>query len=113
MQKIQYAKGKSDTIAKLDGTYRMPVAPGNEVITTELQQSIFNAPPSSVAAQIPSKAPIAAKASGVGKDITSVSEEGPQGVKRRRDDESDDEGSPMEEGDSDAPMDASSDEDSS
>lgn len=35
------------------------------------------------------------------------------GVKRRREDESDDEGAPMEEGDSDAPMDASSDEDSS
>ena len=37
--------------------------------------------------------------------------DGPQGVKRRRDDESDEEDAPMEEDDSDAPMEASSDED--
>lgn len=91
----------------------MPVAPGNEVITTELQQSIFNAPPSSTTAQVPPKLPPASKPSDTGKNVANVDREGPQGVKRRRDDESDDEGSPMEEGDSDAPMDASSDEDSS
>lgn len=91
----------------------MPAAPGTEVVTTELQQSIFNAPPSSAATQALPKVPPVAKATDIGKDATSVNREGPQGVKRRRDDESDDEGSPMEEGDSDAPMEASSDEDSS
>ncbi|PSS27848.1 hypothetical protein M430DRAFT_92046 [Amorphotheca resinae ATCC 22711] len=43
---ISYAKSKSDTIAKLDGTFRMPSAAAGEVTATELQQSIFNAPPS-------------------------------------------------------------------
>ncbi|PMD24801.1 RNA-binding domain-containing protein [Hyaloscypha hepaticicola] len=43
---IQYAKTKSDTIAKLDGTFRMPSAAAGAVTATELQQSIFNAPPS-------------------------------------------------------------------
>jgi len=48
---IAYAKSKSDTIAKLDGTFRMPSAAAGEVTATELQQSIFNAPPS--AANLP------------------------------------------------------------
>ncbi|OBT48770.1 hypothetical protein VE00_00784 [Pseudogymnoascus sp. WSF 3629] len=43
---IQYAKSKSDTIAKLDGTFHKPAAAAGEVTATELQQSIFNAPPS-------------------------------------------------------------------
>lgn len=106
--KIQYAKGKSDTIAKLDGTYRMPVAAGNEVTTTELQQSIFGAPPSSLPAPLPSasSAKIADASIGKGKMDIDGEEDGPKSVKRDREDESDDEGAPMEE-DSDAPMDAS------
>ncbi|TVY42291.1 U2 small nuclear ribonucleoprotein B'' [Lachnellula subtilissima] len=43
---IQYAKSKSDMIAKLDGTFKMPAAAAGAVTATELQQSIFNAPPS-------------------------------------------------------------------
>jgi len=43
---ISYAKTKSDTIAKLDGSFRMPAAAAGIVTATELQQSIFNAPPS-------------------------------------------------------------------
>ncbi|KAF4635555.1 hypothetical protein G7Y89_g2540 [Cudoniella acicularis] len=43
---IQYAKSKSDAIAKLDGTFHMPAAAAGAVTSTELQQSIFNAPPS-------------------------------------------------------------------
>ncbi|KAL2046091.1 hypothetical protein N7G274_001538 [Stereocaulon virgatum] len=107
--KIQYAKGKSDTIAKLDGTYKVPVAAGNEVTTTELQQSIFGAPPSSLPAPpAPSaKAPQAVEKGGLDVDGDG---DGPKGVKRVREDESDDEEAPMEE-DSDAPMEASSDED--
>ncbi|KAK0516514.1 hypothetical protein JMJ35_001117 [Cladonia borealis] len=110
--KIQYAKGKSDTIAKLDGTYRMPVAAGTEVMTTELQQSIFGAPPSSLPAPPPAPAG-SAKALEAAKKVemdVDGKEEEPKGVKRAREEESDDEGAPMEE-DSDAPMEASSDED--
>lgn len=50
---ISYAKSKSDMISKLDGTFRMPSAAAGEVTATELQQSIFNAPPSSTATIIP------------------------------------------------------------
>lgn len=109
-QKIQYAKGKSDTVAKLDGTYKMPVAPGTEIVTTALQQSVFGAPPSSLPApvSIPATKPHELKEDG-GMDVDNE-EDGPKGVKRGREEESDDEGAPMEE-DSDAPMDASSDED--
>ncbi|KAI1364995.1 hypothetical protein F5Y08DRAFT_339033 [Xylaria arbuscula] len=42
--KIQYAKSKSDAIAKLDGTYKMPGSAAANVEMTEVQQSIFNAP---------------------------------------------------------------------
>ncbi|KAI4869306.1 hypothetical protein F4820DRAFT_463772 [Hypoxylon rubiginosum] len=41
---IQYAKSKSDTIAKLDGTYKLPGSAAANVEMTEAQQSIFNAP---------------------------------------------------------------------
>ncbi|KAI0393471.1 hypothetical protein F5Y17DRAFT_458817 [Xylariaceae sp. FL0594] len=42
--KIQYAKSKSDTIAKLDGTYKLPGSAAAAVEMTETQHSIFNAP---------------------------------------------------------------------
>ena len=109
-QKIQYAKGKSNTVAKLDGTYRMPTVTGTEIATTELQQSIFNAPPSSAIAAAAQSAP-ATKAPQATTNGVEADTDGPKGVKRVRDDESDDEGAPMEEDDSDAPMEASSDED--
>lgn len=98
----------------------MPAVAATEVATTELQQSIFNLTASSTAAA-PAAAPVAAAATAAGVVKTSdavttgmdVDKDGPHGIKRRREDESDDEGAPMEEGDSDAPMDASSDDDSS
>ncbi|MCJ1347539.1 U2 snRNP complex subunit msl1 [Peltigera leucophlebia] len=114
--KIQYAKGKSDTIAKLDGTYKMPAVVATEVATTELQQSIFNLTASSSAAAPAAAAATAAgvvKTSDAGTTEIDVDKDGPHGMKRRREVESDDEGAPMEEGDSDAPMDASSDDESS
>jgi len=89
----------------------MPVVAGNEVTTTELQQSIFGAPPSSQPQ--PVKAPAHIEAAN-GDMEADEKEEKPKGVKRAREEEdeaSDDEGAPMEE-DSDAPMEASSDEDS-
>ncbi|KAL8874289.1 MAG: hypothetical protein Q9174_000369 [Haloplaca sp. 1 TL-2023] len=108
--KIQYGHGKSDTIAKLDGTYRMPSATTNQVTSTELQQSIFNAPPSSGTIGAPSGAP-PSKPLGAMADGAAANGKEPHGVKRGRDEESDDEGVPMEEDESDAPMEASSDED--
>ncbi|KAI0882696.1 RNA-binding domain-containing protein [Annulohypoxylon maeteangense] len=41
---LQYAKSKSDVIAKLDGTYKLPGSSAANVEMTEAQQSIFNAP---------------------------------------------------------------------
>lgn len=42
---IEYAKSKSDMIAKLDGTYKLPGSAATaNVEMTEAQQSIFNAP---------------------------------------------------------------------
>lgn len=90
----------------------MPVPASNEVTTTELQQSIFNAPPSALAG-LPPKVPSTAPKGDIEPKRADGVEGGPQGLKRRRDDESDDEGAPMEEGDSDAPMEASSDDDDS
>ncbi|MCJ1451030.1 U2 snRNP complex subunit msl1 [Mycoblastus sanguinarius] len=111
--KIQFAKGKSDTIAKLDGTYRMHITAGNEVTTTALQQSIFGAPPSSLPAPVQAPAPSAkTPEAAIANGGMETDQEGarPQGVKRGREEESDDEGAPMEE-DSDAPMEASSEDD--
>lgn len=88
----------------------MPVVAAGAVTSTELQHSIFNEPPSSVSAPPPTAAgslkPPETATNGIPSDT-----EGLQGVKRRREDESDAEDAPMEEDDSDAPMEASSDED--
>lgn len=109
LQRIQYAKGKSDTIAKLDGTYRMPGTAGHQTTATQLQQSIFGAPPSSLPAPVPAAATGTTGTVENGKmDVDGA--EGSKGVKRGREEESDEEGAPMDE-DSDAPMEASSDED--
>ncbi|MCJ1482920.1 U2 snRNP complex subunit msl1 [Schaereria dolodes] len=112
--KIQYAKGRSDVFTRLEGVYHPPTV-ANPVTASELQQSIFNAPPSS--STLPSTAvtsggkaqPQILEANG--KNVEADSPQGPpQGVKRRRDDESDDEGAPMEQDDSSESMEASSDE---
>lgn len=88
----------------------MPSAATNQIASTELQQSIFNAPPSSAAV---GAAPAASlpKPPDTTTNGTDMDGGEPHGVKRGRDEESDDEGVPMEEDESDAPMEASSDED--
>jgi U2 small nuclear ribonucleoprotein B'' len=77
IQRIAYAKSKSDYIAKLDGTFKIPVLDSEKGETsnasggdkgTALQQSIFRGVPSSKPSQ---------SATG-------------QGLKRGRDDEDDD-----------------------
>ena len=89
----------------------MPVAAGNEVATTELQQSIFGAPPSSLPAPVTTSTAKVTEASINKGNVDNDGEEnGRKGVKRGREDESDDEEAPMEE-DSDAPMEASDEDD--
>ncbi|CAL5867719.1 uncharacterized protein PFLUO_LOCUS1938 [Penicillium psychrofluorescens] len=88
--KIVYAKGQSNVIAKLRGTYIAPAVAEGMVVSTDLQKSIFSGPPGA----LPPKPGV----------------NGAHGVKRPRDEESDEEEAPMEE-DSDVPMEASSDED--
>ncbi|KAJ9212244.1 hypothetical protein DTO166G4_6188 [Paecilomyces variotii] len=96
--KIVYAKGSSNVIAKLRGTYVGPISQAPAGVSTDLQKSIFNAPPGTAVSAKP--------AEGVN------GEHPPQGVKRPREEEEEEsEGeAPMEE-ESDVSMDASSDED--
>lgn len=82
-QSIAYAKGSSDIISKLRGTYVAPSANAPTTVTTDLQKSIFSGPPAAVGA----------------------------GIKRPREEESDEGEAPMDEDESDVPMEASSDED--
>jgi RNA recognition motif-containing protein len=97
--KISYAKGRSDILAKMDGTFRRnpdgslisPAAMAGEVASTELQQSIFNMPPS-VAAAV---AVTAQQGPGLKKpDVSAIEVESPSeahGVKRRREEEENEE----------------------
>lgn len=98
MQKIQYAKGKSHFVAKLDGTFKIPTAAGAAAVEqTELQQSIFNAP---VPGAAPVSTPAAATKAPTSGDqtMTDVSDAGNRGQKRTRDsDEESDEDVAMEE----------------
>src|SRR6266496_2223164 len=50
-KQIAYAKGQSQIIPKLRGTFEPPTTGAAAVETTELQKSIFNAPPSSIPAK--------------------------------------------------------------
>ncbi|EQB45361.1 U2 small nuclear ribonucleoprotein B'' [Colletotrichum gloeosporioides] len=95
---IQYAKSKSDFVAKLDGTYKMPnsTAGASNIEVTELQQSIFNAPAPGEAAAVSKPAPS-------GDQPMSDAQAADRGQKRQRDEEEDD--------DSDVAMEEDSDDD--
>lgn len=97
-QSIQYAKSKSDFVAKLDGTYKMPnsTAGASNIEVTELQQSIFNAP-------APGEAAAASKPAPSGDQPMSDAQAADRGQKRQRDEEEDD--------DSDVAMEEDSDDD--
>ena len=91
--KIAYAKSKSDTLAKLDGTFKQPSAQNADVGVTELQQSIFSGPPRGDITALPAKPLLAASA----QDADSPAGGSVAGQKRRREEEEeveeDDEGS--------------------
>ena len=102
LQKLSYAKSKSVTISKLDGTFKIPTTEtATGIAATELQKSVFGgAPPGSVPA-----ASLSAKENPVA-DM-SEGEKSAQGVKRRREEESDQEDASMEEDDEGAAMEES------
>ncbi|KAG8525506.1 uncharacterized protein KY384_009150 [Bacidia gigantensis] len=101
---IRYAKGKSNAIAKLDGTYRMPMTAATTTVSTDLQQQIFGIPPSGLPTPVkPQQLPTS------NGDAELNDAEESKGVKRTRDDESDEDVA-MDE-DSDAPMEEGSDDD--
>ncbi|KAK5990772.1 U2 small nuclear ribonucleoprotein B'' [Cladobotryum mycophilum] len=86
--KIQYAKSKSHFVAKLDGTFKIPSmnAGAATVEQTELQQSIFNAPPPGTAttgSSLPAK-----PAGGADQAMKDVDDN--RGQKRTRDEEDED-----------------------
>ena len=108
-QKISYARSKSNIVAKLDGSFKMPNASAAaNVEVTELQQNIFNAPvpgsataaPSSAAHGLPSKPPAGTER------LRDAGTPESRGQKRGRDDEDEDE----EEEDSDVAMEEDSDD---
>lgn len=98
----------------LDGTFNLPKAapePAAENKPTSLQQSIFNAPNPSAAAAPPGL-PLK-PATTLKPDVSEMAQpKSPQGVKRPRDEEDEDEGgeAPMEEDEDDMQMDESDDE---
>lgn len=108
-KKVQYAKSKSNTIAKLDGTYKLPGSAAADVEMTEIQQSIFNAPaPTSSTVSIPppthglpAKPPQA-----VNIPVANAPSPDTRGQKRTRDEEEEEE---EEESDEDVAMEEDSD----
>ncbi|KAK7424904.1 hypothetical protein QQX98_000180 [Neonectria punicea] len=84
--KIQYAKSKSNAVAKLDGSFKMPTTGAAVVEQTELQQSIFSAPPPG-AATAPGSGLPAKPAAGVDHVMKDADSPGDRGQKRTRDDE--------------------------
>ena len=103
-QEISYGRGRSNVFTKLEGVYQPPTAPAQEA-----QQSVFNAPLPSTSTAPAAAAVEAAKAPPPAVNGTKAGEE-PHGVKRARDEESDQGDAPMEEDDDDVSMEASSDE---
>lgn len=102
VQKIQYAKAKSNHVAKLDGTFKM-AGGAAEVAVTSLQQSIFNAPTGGTApAAAPAAGTLAPKTAG-DQTMRDAASPDTRGQKRQRDDEDD--------SDSDVAMEEDSDDD--
>jgi RNA recognition motif-containing protein len=90
---IVYGKGQSGIIPKLRGTFEPSAAAPVQSQATELQKSIFNAPPQAVPPKL--------------ENGTNATPQPPHGLKRPREtEEEEDEQSdaPMDEDDDDAPM---------
>lgn len=96
LQKLSYATTKSDTLAKLDGTFKQPESSttgASKAESSSLQQSIFAGPPGAGTSLPPTQPPpsLSAPLANGANDAPSPA----AGVKRRRDDESDEDEAPM------------------
>ncbi|CAK7209647.1 hypothetical protein SBRCBS47491_000513 [Sporothrix bragantina] len=111
--KISYAKSKSNVVARLDGTFKLPSA-AQTVEVTDLQQSIFNAPGPGATATPATPAAATATSSttavngAAGKAAPPPAADAARGQKRTRDDEEEEE--EEEESDSDVAMEEDSDD---
>ncbi|KAI1192437.1 hypothetical protein F5X97DRAFT_337555 [Nemania serpens] len=111
--KIQYAKSKSNTIAKLDGTYKLSGSAAADVEMTEIQQSIFNAPaPTSSTTSVgPPTHGLPAKPPQVtNMPVTNAPSPDTRGQKRPRDEDEEEEKEEEEESDEDVAMEEDSDD---
>ncbi|CAK7239692.1 MAG: hypothetical protein STHCBS139747_001127 [Sporothrix thermara] len=106
--KISYAKSKSNVVARLDGTFKLPSA-AQTVEVTDLQQSIFNAhAPGASTVPAPATSSSTTAANGAAaKTAPPPSEDAARGQKRTRDDEEEEE---EDESDSDVAMEEDSDD---
>ncbi|TQS34213.1 hypothetical protein Golomagni_05412 [Golovinomyces magnicellulatus] len=106
--RIQYAKSKSDIIARLEGTSRILNSGVGAIVSTELQQSIFNTLPS-VTASLPPKPPgsINVKTEDISLGENRVPTTSVAGQKRDRDEDEE----PVEDSESDVAMEEDSDDD--
>lgn len=108
-QKISYARSKSNIIAKLDGTFRIPTAStAAQVEVTDLQQSIFNAPVPGAPPAGRSLPGLPAKPPGADHLMADAGTPESRGVKRPREEE--EQAAAEEESDSDVAMEEESDE---
>lgn len=108
-QKISYAKSKSNIIAKLDGTFKLPtVSSAADVEVTDLQQSIFNAPlPGASAGAAPAAArSLPSKPPGADHVMADAGTPESRGVKRAREEDEEKE----DESDEDVAMEEESDD---
>lgn len=102
-KKIMYAKSKSNAIARLDGTFKIPTSAA-QVEVTDLQQTIFNAPVPGAAAP-PAPHGLPSKPPGVDHAMADASTPDSRGVKRLREEKEEE-----EESDSDVAMEEDSDD---
>ena len=93
---IAYGRGQSSIIPKLRGTFEAPAQPAAQSQATDLQKSIFNAPPHA----IPSK-PVE---NGIKEAPAPQAPQAPQGLKRPRDEEEESDAPMEEDEEDDAPM---------
>lgn len=94
--RVAYAKGKTNSVAMLDGTYKMPVPIQTSTATaqTTLQQAVFGGAPSGLSDKTePAKSLAVSKANGTD------TAHSPQGTKRPREEDEEDEDVPMDEED--------------
>lgn len=105
-QKISYAKSKSNIIAKLDGTFKLPtVSSAAQVEVTDLQQSIFNAPlPGVSTSAAPAAQGLPTKPPGADQVMADAGTAESSGVKRPREEQEE------EESDEDVAMEEESDD---